>query len=99
MNNNKIKMKYLLGIWKSLPDYPTKEDVIYELNFHLNKKGITNGIFSENIFNYFLPPNWKETKFNEIIKELFQSNIIEKYNDPSSKTKKNLYKLNDKYLY
>lgn len=28
---NKIKMKYTLGIWRDLPGYPQKEDVIFEL--------------------------------------------------------------------
>jgi hypothetical protein len=28
---NKIKMKYTLGIWRDLPEYPQKEDVIFEL--------------------------------------------------------------------
>jgi len=29
MEKNKLKMKYLLGIWKDLTGYPTEEDVLY----------------------------------------------------------------------
>ena len=43
MEKNKLKMKYLLGIWKDLPEYPTKEDVIYELNSYLIKDGRPDG--------------------------------------------------------
>lgn len=28
--NSDLKLKYYLKIWKELPEYPTKEDVIYE---------------------------------------------------------------------
>ena len=35
MNRNKIKLKYVLNLWKSLPEYPTKEDVLYEIKSFL----------------------------------------------------------------
>jgi hypothetical protein len=91
MEKNKIKMKYLLGVWKELPEYPTKEDVIYELNLYLIKDGRPDGDFSDQTFNSFLPPNWEKTKFGKIIKELIETEVFEK----SEKTlgNKNWYKI------
>jgi len=42
MDKNKIKFKYLMNLWRTLPDYPTKEDAIYELNVYLLKDGRPN---------------------------------------------------------
>ena len=46
MNKDQIKFKYILGLWKSLPTYPTNEDlvtiqdyiasIITQLNFEPN---------------------------------------------------------------
>ena len=63
MEKNKLKMKYLLGIWKDLPGYPTEEDVLYELNSYLVKDGRPDGEFSEHTFNSFLPEGWKEEAY------------------------------------
>lgn len=78
MEKNKLKMKYLLGIWKDLPEYPTQEDIIYELNSYLIKDGRPDGDFSDQTFNSFLPQNWKEGKHGEIIKGLIESEVFEK---------------------
>lgn len=93
MEKNKLKMKYLLGIWKDLPEYPTKEDVIYELNSYLIKDGRPDGEFSDQTFNSFLPEGWEKNKFGEEVNELIETDIFEK----SEKTlgNKNWYKIKD----
>ena len=78
MEKNKLKMKYLLGIWKDLPEYPTKEDVIYELNSYLIKDGRPDGEFSDQTFNSFLPQGWEEMKQGGIIENLIETGIFEK---------------------
>lgn len=93
MEKNKLKMKYLLGIWKDLPEYPTKEDVIYELNSYLIKDGRPDGEFSDQTFNSFLPEGWVDDKFGEAVNSLIETEIFEK----SEKTlgNKNWYKIKD----
>lgn len=93
MQREKIKLKYLLGIWKDLPEYPTKEDVIFELNSYLIKDGRPDGDFSDQTFNSFLPQGWENQKYGEIIKELVESEVFEK-TEKSSETK-NWYKIKD----
>jgi len=78
MEKNKLKMKYLLGVWKDLPEYPTKEDIIYELNSYLIKDGRPDGDFSEQTFNSFLPKGWKESKYGKLIQELIDTGVFEK---------------------
>jgi hypothetical protein len=93
MEKSKLKMKYLLGIWRDLPEYPTKEDVIYELNSYLIKDGRPDGEFSDQTFNSFLPENWESEKFGDAVKELMETEIFEK----TEKTlgNKNWYKIKD----
>ncbi len=93
MEKNKLKMKYLLGIWKELEEYPTKEDIIYETNSYLLKDGRPDGEFTLQTFNSFLPTNWQETKPGEIVKELIEIGIFEK----TEKTigNKEWYKINN----
>jgi len=78
MEKNKVKMKYHMGIWKELPDYPCEEDVIFELNTYLIKDGRPDGEFSEHTFNSFLSNDWKNTKHGEIVKALIESNYFVK---------------------
>lgn len=93
MQKEKIKLKYLLGIWKDLPEYPTKEDVIYELNFYLIKDGRPDGDFSDQTFNSFLPQGWESQKYGEIVTELIESGIFEKTEKNTGN--KNWYKIKD----
>ena len=67
MEKNKLKLKYLLGIWRDLPEYPTKEDIIYELNSYLIKDGRPDGEFSEQTFNSFLNAGWEKTSQGDLI--------------------------------
>ena len=66
-----------MGVWKELPEYPTQEDVIYELNSYLIKDGRPDGDFSEQTFNSFLGQDWKESKIKPIIDDLIGSGIFE----------------------
>lgn len=84
-------MKYLLGIWKDLPEYPTQEDIIYELNAYLVKDGRPDGDFSDQTFNSFLSPGWSKTKHGEIIKNLIETQVFEKIE--KSVGNKNWYKI------
>jgi hypothetical protein len=93
MEKNKLKMKYLLGIWKDLPEYPTKEDVIYELNSYLIKDGRPDGEFSDQTFNSFLPPGWEELKYRDVVKELIETEVFEK--TERTVGNKNWYKIKD----
>jgi len=93
MEKAKLKMKYLLGIWKDLQEYPTKEDVIYELNSYLIKDGRPDGEFSEQTFNSFLQEGWQKTKHNEIVNELFSTGIFEKTGRKTGN--KDWYKIKD----
>jgi hypothetical protein len=93
MEKNKLKMKYLLGIWKDLPEYPTKEDVIYELNSYLIKDGRPDGEFSDQTFNSFLPQGWEEMKQGGIIENLIETGIFEK--TERTVGNKNWYKIKD----
>jgi hypothetical protein len=76
MNKNKIKFKYLLGLWKTLPQYPTKDDIIYEISLYLMKDKRPNGDFSEQTFNSIFGKNWKAEKAGEIISEMISTEDI-----------------------
>jgi hypothetical protein len=93
MEKNKLKLKYLMGVWKDLPEYPTKEDVIYELNSYLIKDGRPDGEFSDQTFNSFLESGWKKTSHGKIIKELIDTGVFEK--TERSIGNKNWYKIKD----
>lgn len=74
MNQEKIPLKYTLGIWKSTKTYPTKMDVLYEVYEYLNKSNKTE--FSEQTLNSVWfdqsgSGNWKDT-----IKQVFFNELI-----------------------
>jgi hypothetical protein len=87
MNKNKIKFKYLLGVWKSLPGYPSREDVIYELSVFLIKDGRPNGDFSSQTFKSVFGPGWEKNQHGEIINSLISSGEFEQTNK-STETKR-----------
>ena len=77
MDKNKIKFKYLMNLWRAMPDYPTKEDVVYELSVYLMKDGRPNGSFSLQTLKAPFGPNWKETKFKQIVDEMIENGEFE----------------------
>lgn len=93
MEKNKLKLKYLLGVWKDLPGYPTQEDVIYELNSYLIRDGRPDGDFSKQTFNSFLNPGWEETSHGKLVEELIDMGIFEK--TEKSLGNKDWYKIKD----
>jgi hypothetical protein len=95
MNKNKIKFKYLLNVWKFLPEYPTKEDLIYEISVYLIKDGRSNGEFSIQTFNSIFGSSWEKNKQGEIIKCMIEDgDLIE---SSKSTAAKKWYKINPKY--
>lgn len=88
MERNKIKFKYLMGVWKNLPDYPTKEDVIYELSVYLVKDGRPNGEFTLQTFNSVFGQGWAKTKHGEVVKQLIEDGSFRIHNPEDPKKSK-----------
>ena len=66
-----------MNLWRSLSDYPTKMDVIYELSVYLMKDGRPNGEFSHQTFNSAFGSEWESSKHSEIIGELIKTGEFE----------------------
>jgi hypothetical protein len=80
-----------MGVWKNLPDYPNKEDVIYELSVYLLKDGRPNGDFTLQTFNSVFGQGWAKTKHGEIVKQLIvDGSFVAQTPDDPKKTKYNL---------
>ena len=48
-NSGKVKLKYILGIHKDLPGYPTGEDILYYIiKRHYEKESDNNITFTDN---------------------------------------------------
>jgi hypothetical protein len=76
MNRNKIKLKYVLNLWKSLPEYPTKEDVLYEIKSFLVRDS-RPGEFSHQTLNAVFGSKWEKTEYGRIVNELIEDGLIE----------------------
>jgi hypothetical protein len=79
MTQDNVPVKYTLGIWKSLPVYPTKLDVLYEIYAFMFKSGKTE--FSEQTLNSLWLDakgvgNWKGTKYEHFFIELRKDSTI-----------------------
>jgi hypothetical protein len=97
MDRNKIKFKYLLNVWKSLPEYPTKEDVAYEIAVYMIKDGRNKGDISLQTFNSIYGSTWEKTKHGEVIRMMIADNdLIE--SEKSTPSKK-WFKLDPKYSF
>lgn len=97
MNKNKVKFKYILNLWKSLPNYPTKDDVVYELTLYLIKDGRPNGDFSTQTFNSAFGSSWEKTKHGDTIRSMIEEgDFIE--SEKSTPSKK-WYKIKDNPYY
>lgn len=97
MDKNKIEFKYLMSIWKSLPDYPTKSDVLYELNVYLLKDGRPNGDFSSQTFNSAFGSDWEKTKHKTIIEDMIGAGDFEL--TPKSSAGKKWYRIKNNPYY
>ena len=97
MNKNQIKFKYILGLWKSLPSYPTNEDLVYEISLFLVKDGRPNGEFSPQTLKSIFGTGWEKSKHAEVFGEMLaDGSIVE--TAKSSETKK-WYRIKDNKYY
>jgi hypothetical protein len=66
-----------MGLWKTLPEYPNQDDIIYEISLYLTKDRRPNGEFSEQTFNSIFGKNWSNEKVGEIINQMISSGSIQ----------------------
>ena len=81
-----------MGLWKTMPGYPTKEDVIYEISSYLLKDGRSNGEFSFQTFNSIYGTKWEETSQGSLIKAMMESGEISE--SKKSTASKKWFKIN-----
>ena len=79
MNQELTPVKYLLGMWKTMPGYPTKLDTLYEIYNFLYKNEKKE--FSEQTLNGIWydekgVANWKGTRRELWVKELISDGAI-----------------------
>lgn len=86
-----------MNLWKTLPSYPTKEDIIYELSVYLMKDGRPNGSFSLQTLNGPFGLNWEETKIKDVIEEMIETGEFEV--DTKKISPKTWYKIKDNPYY
>lgn len=90
MTQENIPIKYTLNMWKSLPGYPTKLDVLYEIYNYVHKNEKKE--FSELTLNAFWfddkgVGNWRGTKKETYVNELMKEGTIkETRKDKSEKS-------------
>jgi hypothetical protein len=89
MTQENIAVKYTMGIHKSLPIYPTKMDVLFEIYSHLFKNSKTE--FSEQTLNSIWfdekgSGNWKGTKYEYHFIELQKDSIIKEVKNTNGKS-------------
>ena len=81
MDNNKLPIKYQISIWKTLPAYPTRADVLFELYTYIGKKSTDE--FSEQTLNGIWcdatgVANWRGTIFETRINDMMNDGTFEK---------------------
>jgi hypothetical protein len=84
-----------MNLWKILPDYPTREDIIYELSVYLEKDGRPGGEFTAQTFNSVWGNSWTETKHFAIVEKMLQEGDFEEIKS-QNKTK---YKIKETPIY
>jgi hypothetical protein len=82
MDINKIPVKYSLGLWKTLPAYPTRQDVIYEIHVWMTKNKRID--FTEKnmdcIFDVNGNPTWVGTKIEDHFRAMLKDGTIKESN-------------------
>lgn len=99
--NDKLPIKYHIGIWKTLHGYPTRNDVLYELYVYVSKK-ITDE-FSEQTLNGIWydqegAANWKGTVYETHINDMMSDGTFKKVRT-EEKSGKEWYTINKKELW
>lgn len=79
MNKDKLPIKYHIGVWKTLPGYPSKQDVLYEITAYMERKSMTE--FSEQTLNGIWydqqgVANWAGTAHEEVVNSMIESGTI-----------------------
>lgn len=88
-----------MNLWKVLPNYPTQDDFIYELNVYLVKDGRPNGSFSEQTLTSAFGKGWEETKLKSIFETLVRNGSLIEDSTKSSSKQKSWYKIKDNPYY
>ena len=86
-----------MNLWRTMPNYPTKEDAIYELNVYLVKDGRPNGSFSEQTLKAPFGSDWETTKYKQIIDEMIETGDLEV--DAKKVSSKTWYKIKNNPYY
>ena len=76
-----------MGLWKTLPEYPNTDDIIYEISLYLMEDGRPNGEFSEQTFNSIFGKNWAQEKTGDIISEMIEAGSIKEIDKKSGNKK------------
>lgn len=91
MEKNKTKIKYLLGIWKNLDNYPTEEDLEYEIESHLKKDNKSTLEFTSINLKSIFGTGWEKSKTFDVFNKMINSGKIIETGKESETRKK--YKL------
>jgi len=83
MNKNQLKMKYLMGLWKTLPNYPTAEDVFFELQTHLQKSGQSEGDLAASDFKSLWGSGWAGSPQFNRVSELVSQGLLSQQGTPA----------------
>jgi hypothetical protein len=86
-----------MNLWRTMPNYPTKEDAIYELSVYLVKDGRPNGSFSEQTLKAPFGSDWEITKYKQIIDEMIETGELEV--DVKKVSSKTWYKIKNNPYY
>jgi hypothetical protein len=86
-----------MNLWRTMSNYPTKEDAIYELSVYLVKDGRPNGSFSEQTLRAPFGSDWESTKYKQIIDEMIETGELEV--DTKKVSAKTWYKIKNNPYY
>jgi hypothetical protein len=86
INEDKLPIKYVLGIEKDLPDYPTAFDIILaEVKLCVRMPDRHKGNFTLHALKTYRFPETEESHLLESIKELVDLNLVEVLNSTEGK--------------
>lgn len=86
INEDKLPIKYVLGIEKDLPDYPTAFDILLaEVKLCVRMPDRHKGNFTLHALKTYRFPETEESHLLESIKELVDLNLVEVLNSAEGK--------------
>ena len=65
-----------MGVWKTLPGYPSREDIKYEISSYLFKEGKVEGGFSLTTLNSLYGKGWEDTEHYSVVQEMIEDGEI-----------------------